>query len=910
LLSLTNELLEHLEGGGTLVVPSRQRAAAVRLAYSAAMLGAGFKVWNTPDVLPWSAWVERELDAARIRGESLARRLSAPEEWLLWREAVQQACADLDVLMPDALIEPVRRAIGRLDDYGLPLSQPVTVEAGVLLQARAGFRHRTHELNALGITSWRDCAASLRPSPRLLLAGFPALGRARRHWLEQHGARVAADAPLDGDGESGPAGVIGQAARVIGCDNPLLEAAAAAHWCDAELRRDPRARLLLVVPRLAQQRHLWERALSQQLDCAALLAAGTSAGESPFAIEGGQALNAYPLVATALQLIAVATGPVAFEPLSAVLRSAHLAALDRDQRLRVELWLREHNVGALQPQTLARLVAPVAADVGQAAAAMLQRLIGAIQISDALSVGTPTAWAQAFAQVLSRCGWPGVALGSDEQQVRMRFDELLGEFAAIAAPAARLQGGEACRLLHDMARRVAFEPASDDVPVTVTASLDDPIVCYDGIWVAGLSADIWPPAAQPDPLLPLMLQRDAGLPEASADGQLRLALQRMRQWQRRSRHCVWSWARSEADLPRDASALLGEARVVGVQVPPAAAPCDAPFALQAWLIAQAPPLQPWRDLNGLPWPAQRAPGGGIKLLELQSLCPFRGYAELRLQARPVPQPRPGIDPRLRGNLLHLALEGFWRATGDSATLHARDRDSTLALARRCARTAAEQIAARVPGGIEPGLLRREAARAERLIEQLIDWELTRAAFETQSLEAKQQLQIAGAHLSVKLDRVDRLGDGRLVVIDYKSGAPETFDAFADRPPRPQLLAYAMAAGEAVAAVLAVYLSRDSVKLRGLADRPERLPGRGIEPLPAGESGWQPLLLQWRSRLERLMREFLDGHAVVQPQPGACEYCHLQMLCRVDAQVLAAAAEAAADDAPAAQAAQAMQSDPP
>ena len=47
---------------------------------------------------------------------------------------------------------------------------------------------------------------------------------------------------------------------------------------------------------------------------------------------------------------------------------------------------------------------------------------------------------------------------------------------------------------------------------------------------------------------------------------------------------------------------------------------------------------------------------------------------------------------------------------------------------------------------------------------------------------------------------------------------------------------------------------------------------------------------------------------MQPQPGACEYCHLQMLCRVDAQVLAAAVLAAADDAPAAQAAQAIRSE--
>ncbi len=43
-----------------------------------------------------------------------------------------------------------------------------------------------------------------------------------------------------------------------------------------------------------------------------------------------------------------------------------------------------------------------------------------------------------------------------------------------------------------------------------------------------------------------------------------------------------------------------------------------------------------------------------------------------------------------------------------------------------------------------------------------------------------------------------------------------------------------------------------------------------------------------------MREYLEGRAAVQPQPGACEHCHLQALCRVDAQVLAAAAALAAD----------------
>jgi ATP-dependent helicase/nuclease subunit B len=888
-----------LKSGGTLVVPSRQRAAAIRVAYSAAMLAAGLTVWNSPDVLPWSAWIERELDAARARGESRPRRLSGPEEWLLWHEAVLEACSGLQLLMPASLIEPLRAAIGQMDDYGLSVAQAATVETGVLLQARAHFRRRCQECGVLGSTSWRDCSAHLRPSPRLLVAGFTALGPARRAWLEQHGASVtrqppvAADFPAAAD-SAAPADGVGIAGaptpRVIGCDTPLLEAETAAQWCAAHLARDPRARLLLVVPRLAQQRHLWQRTLSQRLDFASLLAGGTSGAESLFALEGGQPLSDYPLVAAALHLVSLAVGPVPFERFSALLRSPYLGALDRRQCLDIDLWLREHNVGDVAPAMLQPLVAPLSIELGEAAAVVLRQLIAALEAAAQSGIATAPVWARSFAALLQRCGWPGQqALGSDEQQVRLRFDELLGDFAAITVPASRLHAGEASLLLHDLAQRVAFEPASDDVPVTVTASLDDPILRYDGIWIAGLSADVWPPAARPDALLPQPLQRAAGMPEASADGQLRLAGLHMRQWQRCALQCVYSWSRSDAELPRDMSPLL---HVPAVDQPATGVGAVPAFELQSWLMAQAPPLQAWRDVSGPAWPRSRALRGGIRLLELQSLCPFRGFAELRLKARKLPQPQPGIDPRVRGQMLHRALELFWRSMRDSTTLQHRGRDDALALAQQCVGTAIEQIAARLPASIGAALLRRERVRAERLLGQLIDWELSREPFTIQVLEADQPYAIAGATLQLRLDRIDRLGDGRLVVFDYKSGSTEKFDAFAERPTHPQLPAYAMAAGDEVAAVVALYLGREGLKLRGVADRPERLRARGIDALPGGELAWPPLLRLWRERLEHLVREFLDGHAAVQPQAGACEYCHLQMLCRVDAQVLAAAAAAA------------------
>jgi probable DNA repair protein len=872
LLELNSELLTHLESGGTLVVPSRQRATAVRLAHSSAMLAAGLRVWNSPDVLPWSGWLERELDAARARFEPLPRRLSSAEEWLLWREVVREACSDFGVLMPDGLIDPVRRAVGRMDDFGLQLPTATSAETAVLRGARAGFRRRCQELDAIGSTSWQDCAAFVRPPPGVVLTGFSALGPARQRWLQQHEVRVL------GASESAAAA---RPATVTACEDPSGEAHAAAQWCWVRLSRDPQTRLLLVVPRLAQQRHLYERALSQRLDFAGLLSGGVSAGVSLFAVEGGRPLTGYALAAAALDLIAVVAGPVPFARFSSLLRSPHFSALEREGSLQLELRLREHNIAEISPRVLAAL--SVAAAQWGAAAAPLQVLSAALaSVAEPAGIG---AWGQRFADLLRRCGWPGASpLGSDEHQVRVRFDEVLGDVAAIGSLHGQLSGLEAAQLLQQLAQRATFEPATDDVPVSVTASLENPVVRYDGIWIGGLSADLWPAPARPDPLLPPLAQQQSGLPEASAAGQLTLAQQRLQQWRAHAGECVFSWSRSEAGVPNDPSPLLADA---------AAAPAtDDELDLPRWIATQAPPLESWADSSGPPVTPGVHLSHGVRILELQSLCPFRGFTELRLRACKLPEPAPGIDRSRRGQLLHAALESFWRQTRDSTALLNLDREQARERVRRCVAQAAAAQDARQPGGFSAELLTRECARAARLIDRLLEWERTREVFQVQSPESPLALTLGGATLALRPDRVDRLADGALAVIDYKSGAARPFDAAAERLAQPQLPAYALAAGTGVCAVLMLHMQSQGLGIRGLADRTGRVPK--LKPPPQGAPAWPELMRRWAGQLELLMAEYLSGYAAVQPLKNACTHCHLQMLCRVDPQVLEAA-ELAADD---------------
>ena len=300
MLELTKELSAHLIRGGTLGVPSAQRAAAVRIAFTNEQLRAGRAVWNSPDVLPWNAWLDRGLDEARGRGVPVPRRLSRTQEWWLWRAAVRAGCDEFAVLSPDSLIDSVRRAVLALEDHGIVLRDVEAPETAVLLAARAHFWRRCAALHALWSQSWSACAPYIKSAPDTRLAGFADVGAARRRWLG--GIGIGLDTGLS-DSELPASGTTRSYAE------PELEAAAAAQWCAARLRADPAARLLIIVPRLGEQRHRWDRALSQRLDYGALLeGVGTAADGGAYAIEGGQPLSDFPMARVALDLLQLAAG--------------------------------------------------------------------------------------------------------------------------------------------------------------------------------------------------------------------------------------------------------------------------------------------------------------------------------------------------------------------------------------------------------------------------------------------------------------------------------------------------------------------------------------------------------------------------------------------------------------------------
>ncbi len=358
--------------------------------------------------------------------------------------------------------------------------------------------------------------------------------------------------------------------------------------------------------------------------------------------------------------------------------------------------------------------------------------------------------------------------------------------------------------------------------------------------------------------------------------------------------------------------------------------------ISAWLpqtMHRPNRVEYFEDTTGVAWPEGHVLPSGTRSVELQNLCGFRAYAELRLGSSELGAPEPGVAPDVRGQLLHAALQTLWAELRDSETL-ARHSDSTLdSLIERSVNKAADTLLGRAEDGERAPVFARECRRTSRLIKKLCVLERSRDAFQVEDTEFEKTLAVAGAQMRVRIDRLDALKTGGRAILDYKSGRRTTADWYGERPSHPQLLAYLAAIGEGVVAMATVNVTAREVRFDGIANSPQLLPKvKGVEPPrrehagppetdhtrpakadrtgpakadPAGppetdhssshktdqaRDAWAVWTREWRECIDRLASQFIAGRAVLNPKPGACDYCHAVSLCRISDRGIDVAAE--------------------
>ncbi len=241
---------------------------------------------------------------------------------------------------------------------------------------------------------------------------------------------------------------------------------------------------------------------------------------------------------------------------------------------------------------------------------------------------------------------------------------------------------------------------------------------------------------------------------------------------------------------------------------------------------------------------------------------------------------PGLDRAQRGALVHRVLQDLWSALGSQAALRRLSEPALTNLTRETVKQTLEDAVL----GERFGKL--EGERLIALIQEWLEVERARAPFEVLATEARREFTIGGLTLELHIDRIDRLGDGHLAVIDYKTDDAAIEAWFEERPEEPQLPLYALLVlGDDCAMLAFAKLKRGQCSYLGLCAAQEA--GPGLAALQGSKwanrrPSWEGLLATWRAHIESLAAEFRLGNARVAPKngPETCRTCALPGLCRI------------------------------
>jgi probable DNA repair protein len=413
-----------------------------------------------------------------------------------------------------------------------------------------------------------------------------------------------------------------------------------------------------------------------------------------------------------------------------------------------------------------------------------------------------------------------------------------------------------------------FQPETEQASIQILGTLEASGFFFDHLWIAGLHDEAWPAQANPNPLLPMHLQREKRIPRCSPERELEFASLVTRRLLASGSNVIVSYPRREQDRELGPSPLIASL--------PGATPDD--LNLQSGpsmveIIRQSRSIEKLIDAKGPPLIESSRQRGGTKVFQYQSGCPFRAFAELRLGAEKLEFPMPGLDPRQRGILVHYTLEEIWREL--------RTHEALCSLMDLPSLTRRSVDAAMARFNLERGttLPRRFAEPEQERLRQLIaDWleiEKARQPFEVVRPEGERFAEVSGIRCKVKIDRIDRLLDGREVIIDYKTGDPSLQFWETDRPDEPQLPLYSTIHEKPLAGVLFAQIKTGKLRFLGLVDNDVAMPGAVPVDLAAQ-------IQAWRAVLEKLALDFRSGHAEVNPKDPAknCRYCPQPCFCRI------------------------------
>jgi ATP-dependent helicase/nuclease subunit B len=821
-------LTDALRGSSQIVTASRRLARQLATEFGQQQQASGKLAWQSPAVYAWQDWMAVLLASAE-GPDALPTRINTHQSRVLWERCLRREIND-PLLNISMLVRQSRDSWTRLREFLVPLDECERAAQGkdqrIFARAAANYVSILSRENWIDDASVADLVTSLVRSgrielpPRLTVAGFDRVVPQVSRLLE---AASNAGTPVEHRQEADNAAK----GKLLSFENTDSELRAAGAWCRQMLQQDPHQRVAVVVTNLEQDAERHSRLVREGLSPGWQW--GSKRYRAAVNVSFGRKLSEYPACAIALLLLRWLHSELTSHEVSLLLRSTVTGRRELGGRSRLELQLRRLPDRHWTPAMLLREFEgrEKSADTGD----WLARLEALDKLRKELPRReSPSVWAVLFDTTLNRFNWPGdESLDSEAFQLVNRWRELLNDLARLELVSPSLTAAEALGRLMTMAGETVFQPEVEDTLVQLLGPQEAAGMEFDQIWVSGLSSASWPPPGRPLALVSRTLQRSHGMPDAEPQDTLEYARRVLARLAASAPAYACSYALTDGDAQQTATGLLAEHDLeTGAVV-------TDPGWHAATLVTTSDTCIEKSD----PVPAvtgDEQVSGGAASLQRQLEEPFSAFVMGRLGVRTLQAISQGLVASFRGNLIHDALYRLYRDIPAQAEITAWDQDETSRRIERAADSAfsRHELNADV---VLRALLQLEKRRVCKLLQRVVALDQSRDSFRIAAVEQSLTATIEGIRLKIRVDRIDHVENGELVILDYKTGTRKQFLAGDGAPRDMQLVVYACAVTEPVSDLGIVNVDSRAVDIDGA--------GRMLTP----DLDWNSALTEWRERVE-------------------------------------------------------------
>ncbi|MBU0744046.1 MAG: PD-(D/E)XK nuclease family protein [Gammaproteobacteria bacterium] len=484
-------------------------------------------------------------------------------------------------------------------------------------------------------------------------------------------------------------------------------------------------------------------------------------------------------------------------------------------------------------------------------------------------------WVEIFAQILKIFGWPGENNLTDlEASASKHLAKSLQEIATSDLIIGKISYKKALQLLREVAINNVLQPIPEnDAQINIIGTLEAMGINFDYLWIMGVDQENWPATPKPNPFIPVAIQKKLSLPHSSAQRELYFCDELIKRYKRSAKEVIFSHVRQSDDRIIEPSSLIADIPEINYD----ALKLDQNITW-AQKIYHSQNLETLENDLAPKLAPNEITHAGSRLIELQSLCPFRAFMEFRLLTKEPQKSSLGISKINRGILIHTALEFFWRKVKTHQDLCSLNSDKLQKLIQNSVEYALEKLSLPQP------LYKLEKPCLISLLTHWIEIEKTREPFQVIATEKSIQIHLASIPIKLRIDRIDQLADGKKLLIDYKTGKdlPSIFDLFGPRPKSPQLLLYSLAINTIEGLALAqINIGTTRLKEINLDELIFGLHAKDAENYLENEITWQKLIGYWENILTKISADFASGQASPTPlSPQVCKQCSFSLACRI------------------------------